>query len=847
MNVNKRKNPFLRTTFLLMIAISTQTMGQNTPLFDPDLYITNGYTNAMRAVDNTLYLGGGFSMVGPYSGHGVVFNTTTGAWEKDWPQFTGMVNVVISDNNGGWFVGGDFTAAGNQPQNRIAHVRADKTIAPNFSPVINKSVQSLLLWNNKLYIGGLFDEVDGQERKALACYDLKNDSLTNWNPVVNRLTMVGQVYSILARDTTLLVGGVFYNIGGKDRAAIAELDTVTGNATDWAVQEGSIFGDQIIYDMVLDGNNLYVGGQFFGMADSSRKHFAAIDFTTAEVLPLNFSFDQYEGPNLIYDLELAGSDLYVAGGFVSVSGQSANGIAKINLNNNTVENWDPAISGFEIYVHGIAIEGTTMYFAGEFTSVGGEPRIGLASINLSDASLTNWNPAPGSQGTTVYTAQGKLFAGGRFSLMNGIERKGLAALDLSTGQPTNWAPELSGYINDMLITGETIYIAGYIQSIDSSARKNIAAFKLTDGSLLDWAPDVNSTIEALEYYHQPPDGKGNPVAKGHVLIGGSFSQVNGVSKSYLASIDSASGDLNDWSPDPSSTIKKMALHGEYLYVTGWFTSIGGYNRKYVAATNIFYKSANDFDPSPNSAPQDIYIHNNTVYIAGSFTEANGTAVKGFAAFDINNNHALKPLAPNARFIWNDNEQNPNIYSIRVHQDKLFLGGFFNYVGDSLRNGLAAFDTLDGALSLWDAKLERGSSVPAVRTMVSDGASLYIGGDMQSSASFGHEYFMRITDFSATSIESAKTDIAPIQFSLKQNYPNPFNPVTTISYTLPKTSAVKLSIYDNLGRLILSQEWRKRPGGTYHYNFNGLSLASGTYYYRLQTDFGVQVKRMTLIK
>jgi hypothetical protein len=87
-----------------------------------------------------------------------------------------------------------------------------------------------------------------------------------------------------------------------------------------------------------------------------------------------------------------------------------------------------------------------------------------------------------------------------------------------------------------------------------------------------------------------------------------------------------------------------------------------------------------------------------------------------------------------------------------------------------------------------------------------------------------------------------------KYQLYQNYPDPFNPFTKIKYDLPKDSKVTIVIYDLLGKQInklVNNEFQK--AGTYSITFNGSSLASGVYFYRLVSDKYVEVKKMVLIK
>ncbi|MBN2396055.1 MAG: T9SS type A sorting domain-containing protein, partial [Candidatus Atribacteria bacterium] len=88
---------------------------------------------------------------------------------------------------------------------------------------------------------------------------------------------------------------------------------------------------------------------------------------------------------------------------------------------------------------------------------------------------------------------------------------------------------------------------------------------------------------------------------------------------------------------------------------------------------------------------------------------------------------------------------------------------------------------------------------------------------------------------------------PTVYSLEQNYPNPFNPTTTIKYQLPESGFVSLKIYDMLGREITELVNQFQPAGTYSVNFDANNLASGIYFYRIEANNFVNVKKMVLMK
>ena len=88
---------------------------------------------------------------------------------------------------------------------------------------------------------------------------------------------------------------------------------------------------------------------------------------------------------------------------------------------------------------------------------------------------------------------------------------------------------------------------------------------------------------------------------------------------------------------------------------------------------------------------------------------------------------------------------------------------------------------------------------------------------------------------------------PQTFSLMQNYPNPFNPVTKINFSIPKQGFVTLKIYDVLGKEVMTLVNESRPTGNYEVEFNAGNLASGAYFYRIESGEFRDVKRMILLK
>jgi len=88
---------------------------------------------------------------------------------------------------------------------------------------------------------------------------------------------------------------------------------------------------------------------------------------------------------------------------------------------------------------------------------------------------------------------------------------------------------------------------------------------------------------------------------------------------------------------------------------------------------------------------------------------------------------------------------------------------------------------------------------------------------------------------------------PIKYNLSQNYPNPFNPTTKIEYALPKQGFVSIKIYDLLGREVSSLVNEVKQAGYYSVDFNASDLASGVYFYKMESSGFVDTKKFVLLK
>lgn len=91
------------------------------------------------------------------------------------------------------------------------------------------------------------------------------------------------------------------------------------------------------------------------------------------------------------------------------------------------------------------------------------------------------------------------------------------------------------------------------------------------------------------------------------------------------------------------------------------------------------------------------------------------------------------------------------------------------------------------------------------------------------------------------------DRGPTELRLMQNYPNPFNPSTSIEFTLPRTTYVRLDVYNTLAERVATLVNGIEQAGLHSVRLDASALPSGVYFYRLTSGELVQTNKMTLVK
>ncbi len=213
--------------------------------------------------------------------------------------------------------------------------------------------------------------------------------------------------------------------------------------------------------------------------------------------------------------------------------------------------------------------------------------------------------------------------------------------------------------------------------------------------------------------------------QGGFYVGGSFTQVGGLVQNRVAHYD-ANGQLLPLSVSvDDGHVESLALSGNILFLGGSFTSVDGQARTGLAAYDLQSASLLPWNPVFTSVfltpwVGKLLIHNQTLYVGGFFNQVNAQPRTLLAAFDLNTLN-LNAFAPSISGF--------TVEDMLVHNDHLYFCGDFTSVQATSRKSVAAINLSNNQLSNY-APIITGT----VSSMVFHNAAIYLGGSFNASGS-----------------------------------------------------------------------------------------------------------------
>ncbi len=542
-----------------------------------------------------------------------------------------QVNAIAPLPDGKLLVGGNFSYIGGVARSRIARVSAEWSVDESFAPQIDgayPTVHSVCALSDGSYaVAGNFTSVNGVPRNGLVRLFADGSVDPSFDPGATLDGGVSRVYA--APGNRILVIGAFGTIGGVARSHVARL--LLDGTVDPSFDPGPGPDSWLSSSRVLQDGSVFVAGQLTYYTNSPR--FGLAKATSTGSLDSGFSAMLSRPAAINSLLRLDDGRLIVGGLFGSVNGEAQSAVARLNADGSRDATFGPlARSTGEVLTLALQADGKVVA-GGDFTQVCGAKRARIARLN-SDGSLDGgFDPGTGADQRVTGVGireDGKALAAGWFNNFGGSNRAGLVQLRTNGMIDLLFPPASSqGGVRTVLPQpgGQSI-IGGAFTTFGGTPSERLARLA-PDGTFdpsfgLSGSGGVNGSINVVV-------GESD----GHLLIGGTFSAVQGVTRSLVARL-SANGLLDPAFAIPESSGEVKALAGtadSKVVVGGAVKRFGNAQRNGIARL----VSDGSLDPTFHAGTGvDTEVRalavepSGAVFVAGDFRTLNGQPRTGLA-------------------------------------------------------------------------------------------------------------------------------------------------------------------------------------------------------------------------
>lgn len=324
---------------------------------------------------------------------------------------------------------------------------AAQTVLPGM-PNVQGQVYAIEKVGNTMYIGGFFTQVNGQPRAGLARFNATTGALDGWAPtgITNGVTSLTRVAN------KLIAGGAFQTVNGQPRLGICMFDLATGNLEPWSDVANFVSWRQ---GVGVYGNNFYY-------SPLSPSRIVAVDATTGTSTTWQSSpaFAEQGDINAIY---VSGAHVYVGGSFRFASGPSVyDHLCRFDMVTGALDStWHPQPNVGDFGVNSIVRTNDHIFIGGDFSSISGQTRKGVAAYNL-DGTLAAFNQnSSSSEVLSLYPDGDHIWVGGNSNLLGGQSRFRIAQIQISNSAASCWNASATSStwstVQAIHVAGDTVY------------------------------------------------------------------------------------------------------------------------------------------------------------------------------------------------------------------------------------------------------------------------------------------------------------------------------------------------------------------------------------------------------
>lgn len=574
------------TKLIVTILFISTCLFSSAQTLDTRFVTTDAAVSSTAVKGDTLFLGGGFKLVGPSHQGFAKFTRGSKVPDENFPVFSGTINMIESDGNGGLYLAGMFTNYNNTPLDGagILHIMPDYSLDTSFKMVINGSGLSVKMVKKKgdiLYACGDFTEVNSVKVKFLAAISATTGNYIDWQHDIPS----EPVTAIEVTDSlVILLNGVSQLGNTYVPGNIAAVNINTGK-----INKSFPVFNGLVNDMLSYKDSLYLGGSFT-VAGSNANGFAALSITD---LKQNMSFPNVDGH--INSVESDGSGGYYVGGYFNLIGTyKKSSFAHIFSNGSVDTLFDIKVEG-EVY--DIKRKNNFLYVVGAFMRIGGFSRVNAAQLDLSLGQVTTWNPGfTDGNVLAVVVSDSLVYLGGSFTKVGNKSRAYAAAFG-STGL-NQWNPKISASVEAMMLnsSGTALYIGGYFLKVNSLDHKYIVKVDAYSGLPDSWTPSISYPVRSFALNND------NRI----------FAASNGINV-FDTSLNAPVKIIN-----ANNTVKKLAISNGILYAGGYFTTINNVPRSRFAVFNLTDYSLDSGKAETDAPIYTVNVQNSSLFLGGEF-------------------------------------------------------------------------------------------------------------------------------------------------------------------------------------------------------------------------------------
>ena len=301
-------------------------------------------------------------------------------------------------------------------------------------------LDTLTLAGDRLYLGGRFTTVNGQERSRLAAVDAASGALDTWAPLVG-----GPVTAVQVQSGSVAFGGVFSGAGGIRKRNLVAIDLRTGgpmtpNAPDLTFAASAF---------LKLGDLMVVAGAQLSPVVPPVPNVTAFSLRTGALLPWSLTVN-----GGVSALAADAQRLYLGGAFSLVDGAPRSNVAAVDLGTAALSSWRASA---QESLRTLAIAHGALYAGGGFGGYpggGGEPRNYVAAFDLGSGATLPFSPRP-----AMFFTSGLAIHQDRVLLVGG-SGDALEWVDRTTGAPAPPASAVSGYGYAVARDRDTIFVSG---------------------------------------------------------------------------------------------------------------------------------------------------------------------------------------------------------------------------------------------------------------------------------------------------------------------------------------------------------------------------------------------------